>query len=261
MTPLRVLIADDEPPARRKLRALLEAEPDFALACECADGLEAVAHLRDEAFDLALLDVRMPGLDGLEVVRAVGPERLPPVVFVTAHDDRAVQAFELHALDYLLKPYDAERFAAMLARARREIAGRRQGELARRLEGLLAEGARGAPEPLVLRSSGRTLVLDPLEIDWVEAADNYLRLHVGGQEHLVRGTLLGLEQRLALHGFLRIHRSLLANPRRVRSLRPLRGGEVELVLREGAVLTSGRSYRRAILAHFRRGTGAMPGAP
>lgn len=259
MKPHRVLIADDEPPARRKLRALLEPVPDFELARECADGPEAVACLREESFDLALLDVRMPGLDGLEVVREVGPERLPPVVFVTAHDDHAVRAFELHALDYLLKPYDAERFAAMLARARREIVERRRGDLARRLEGLLAERARvEEAEPLLLRCSGRTVVLDPLEIDWVEAADNYLRVYAAGAEHLARGTLLGLQQLLEPQGFLRIHRSLLVNSRRVRLIRPLRSGEVELVLREGAVLTSGRRYRRAILARFRGGAGAGP---
>lgn len=256
MKPHRVLIADDEPPARRRLRASFAHASDFVVAGECADGPEAVARLLDEDFELVLLDVRMPGLDGFDVVRAVGLERLPPIVFVTAHDDHAVGAFELHALDYLLKPYDAERFAVMLARARQEIGERRRGGLIRRLERLLSEHARsGAPEPLVLKASGRTLVLHPFEIEWIEAADNYCRVHGGGVEHLVRATLLAMEERLGVHGFLRIHRSLLVNPGAVRQLRPRRGGEIELALRSGTVLTSGRGYRQAILARWPRGTG------
>src|SRR6185503_5390989 len=138
MERFRVLIADDEPPALGKLRALFAREPDFAVACECTDGLEAERALAGERFDLALLDVQMPGRSGLDVVRAVGPARLPPVVFVTAFDEHAVRAFELHALDYLLKPYDRERFQLMLTRARREI-GRASSAHTSRLEALLAE--------------------------------------------------------------------------------------------------------------------------
>ena len=247
MKPFRVLIVDDEPPARRKLRDLFAGAPDFALAGECEDGDQAVARLASEDFDLVLLDVRMPGRSGLEVVRAVGPANLPPVVFVTAFDDHAVEAFELHALDYLLKPFDRARFQAMLARARAEIAERRRGGLAVRLERLLAESARLHPsEPLVLRAGGRKLLVDPSEIEWVAAADNYLRVHVAGAEHLVRGTLAALEKCLAPHGHLRVHRSLLVHPRAVRQLLPQRSGEVKLVLRDGTVLVAARTYRRAL---------------
>ena len=256
MNAFRVLIVDDEPPARRKLRALFAAHPDFAVAGECADGDEAVVRLAGERFDLVLLDVRMPGRDGLAVVRAVGPERLPPVVFVTAFDDHAVEAFELHALDYLLKPFDRARFEAMLARARHEIAERRRGDLAARLERLLADSARlEPPEPLALRAGGRTVLVAPLEIEWVAAADNYLRVHAAGQQHLARGTLGALAQRLAPHGFLRIHRSLLVNPRAVRQLVPQKSGEVKLVLRDGTVLVAARTYRRVLAQRWPREAG------
>ena len=255
MSAFRVLIVDDEPPARARLRALLAGAADFAVAGECADGDEAVARLVGEDFDLVLLDVRMPGRDGLEVVRAVGPGNLPPVVFTTAFDDHAVAAFELAALDYLLKPFDRERFAAMLSRARKEILERRRGGLAARLERLLAETGRAPPpEPLVLRTGARTLVVDPREIEWVAAADNYLRVHVPGAEHLVRGTLTALERRLAPHGFLRVHRSLLVNPAAVRQLLPQRGGETQLVLRDGTVLVAARPYRRALARRWPRGS-------
>jgi two-component system LytT family response regulator len=248
---VRVLIVDDEPPARRKLRALLAQTPDFVVVDECGNGPAAIARLRDGNVELVLLDVSMPGCSGLEVVRSVGPERMPAVVFVTAFDQHAVTAFDLHALDYLLKPFDRERFEAMLARARLEIVARRSGALAARLERLLAESGRALPaEPLVLRAGRRTVVLDPREIEWVEAADNYLRLHAGAHEHLARGTLRWLEARLAGHGFLRIHRSLLVNPAVVRELRPQAGGAVELVLHDGTLLLAARAYRSALAARW-----------
>jgi len=250
----RVLVVDDEPPARAKLRALLGEQEDFVLAGECGDGPEAIERLRTEAFDLVLLDVQMPGCDGLEVVRTIGPAELPPVVFVTAHDQHAVRAFEVHALDYLLKPFDRERFGAMLARARQEIDVRRSGALALRLEALLAAAAGRRPEPLALRAGGRTALVEPGEILWVEAADNYSRVHLAGRELLVRGTLSSFAAQLEPHGFLRIHRSLLVNPEAVRELVPQRSGEVVLLLRGGTRLTSSRAYRRAIDARWPRGT-------
>jgi len=251
----RVLIVDDEPPARARLRALVAEQPDFEAVGECADGPEAIARLRSEPHDLVLLDVRMPGCSGFDVVRAVGAARLPPVVFITAYDEHALEAFELEALDYLLKPVDRERFTAALARSRREILERRGGRLAARLEALLAriDRAREAGnEALVLRERGRTLVVEPREIEWIEAADNYLRVHAGAREHLVRGTLGAMEERLAPHGFLRIHRSLLVNPDVVRELCRRSGGEVELLLRGGVRLVSSRQYRRAIESRWPR---------
>ncbi len=251
----RVLVVDDEPPARRRLRALLEASPDFGVAAEGVDGQEALELLAREPFDLVLLDVQMPAPDGLEVVRAHGPARLPPVVFVTAFDRHAVRAFELCALDYLLKPFDRARFEAMLARARAAIAERRaarQGALAARLERLLAARAPLAEPPIVLQAGRRTVCLAPSEIGWVEAADNYCRVRGARGEHLVRATLAALERRLAAHGFLRIHRSTLVNARLVREVRPGRAGESELVLADGTVLVSARRYRAALAARWPR---------
>jgi two-component system, LytTR family, response regulator len=248
MEPWRVLIADDEPPARKKLRELFASAPDFVVARECADGDETLRALADERFDLVLLDVQMPGRGGLEVVRALGPARLPPLVFVTAFDEHAVRAFELAALDYLLKPFDRERFQAMLARARREI-GRASSAHARRLEALLAELDRKQP-PLALRSGGRTVRFEPGEVEWIEAADNYLRLHGPQGERLVRGTVGAMEALLAARGFVRVHRSLLVNERAVRELLPHKGGDLELVLASGTRLLVGRSYRRALEARW-----------
>jgi len=251
MEPFRVLIVDDEPPARRKLRDLFAREPDFIVAGECSDGIEAVRALAADPFDLVLLDVRMPGATGPEVVREVGTQRMPPTVFVTAFDQYAVRAFELHALDYLLKPFDRERFQDMLARARREI-GLQGSARAHRLEVLLAELARhGHAEPMAFLSGGRTLLVDPEELEWIEAADNYLRLHGPGGELLVRGTLTEMEQKLAPRAFLRVKRSLLINERAVREMRPLRSGEVLFVMQCGKHLVSGRTYRARIGERWR----------
>jgi two-component system LytT family response regulator len=252
VTALRVLVVDDEPPARRRLRALCAAAHEVELVGECADGPSAIARLRAGGIDLVLLDVSLPGQDGLGVVRSVGPEHMPEVVFVTARGDHAVAAFELEALDYLLKPFDRARFEAMLARVRARIEERRQvqevGCLARQLE---TSGPPLAREPIALRCGARTLLADPLEIAWAEAADNYVRVHVGGRETLVRTTLREFAARLAPHGFLRIHRSLLVNPRVVRELCPRPGGEVELHLEDGTQLVSARGYRQAIAARWR----------
>lgn len=244
MEPLRVLIVDDEPPARKKLRDLLATERDFVVARECEDGECAVAALRAEEFDLALLDVQMPGRSGLDVVRDTGSTRMPTTVFVTAFDEYAVRAFELHALDYLLKPFDRERFRTMLARARREIALRSDAH-ARRLEALVADlGATAAVEPaIVLRSGSRTVLVAPDEFEWIEAADNYVRLRGRGGERLVRGTLDAIEALLAPRGYLRIHRSFLVNTTAVRELARKKGGELVLWLASGARLECGRTYR------------------
>jgi len=249
---LRVLLVDDEPPARRRLRALCASVEGSGVegvevVGECDDGPAAIERLRAGGIDLVLLDIGLPGCSGLEVVRAVGPERLPVVVFVTAHGDHAVEAFELCALDYLLKPFDRARFEAMLGRVRGRL---QDGERARRLERLLAQ-PQPPPESLVLRAGGRTLVTDPREIEWIEAADNYLRVHLRGREALVRATLREFEARLAPHGFLRIHRSLLVHPRVVRELAPRPGGEVEVRLADGTVLVAARAYRRLLAERWR----------
>ncbi|HEU4452316.1 MAG TPA: LytTR family DNA-binding domain-containing protein [Longimicrobium sp.] len=242
-TMIRALIVDDEPPARRRLRALLSAEADVEVAGECGDGLQAVEQIRALRPDVVFLDVQMPEAGGFEVVEAVGPHRMPAVVFVTAYDEFALRAFEVHALDYLLKPYDRERFAATLRHVRARLGG--AAELAPRLLSLLDE-TRARPaylERIPVRSGSRIQLVPVAELDYLQADDNYVRLHTGGRSHLVRETLGAMEARLDPERFLRVHRSLVVNLSRITELEPLFSGEYVLTLRDGTRLTTGRSYR------------------
>jgi two-component system LytT family response regulator len=243
--PIRTLIVDDEPLARARLRTLLQREPDVILAGECGDGLEAVAALKGQDIDLVFLDVQMPGLDGFGVLEAVGAARAPAVVFVTAHDRYALRAFEVHALDYLLKPFDRERFRRTLARARDQL---RRAEAAGdpRLLALLEEvrAARQAPQRLAVKADGRVLLVALDDIDWVESAGNYLRLHAGATTYLLRDTMTGLETRLPPGRFVRIHRSVLVQVDRIRELQPWFKGEYRVVLRDGKALALSRSCRQ-----------------
>ena len=250
MTPHRVLVSDDEPAARQRLRELVNEAPDFECLRECADGPATVAALREESFDLVLLDVQMPGMDGFEVVRTIGPEHMPALVFVTAHDRFALDAFEVEAIDYLLKPFDPARFHAMLARVRRSL--ERAEPTVSKLEALLAHRRAELSGQLVLRTGKRILVLAPDEVEWIEAAGNYLRFHVGDDVHLVRTTLASMEERLAAT-FVRIHRSLLVRGGAIRELRPTGEGEYVLLLASGRTLATGRKYRANVEA-FLHGT-------
>jgi two-component system LytT family response regulator len=247
MPPLRVLIVDDEPLARERLRGLLRGLPDVVVAGECRDGAEAVAALRDGQADLVFLDVQMPGLDGFDVIRAVGPAQMPAVVFVTAYD-RALQAFEVHALDYLLKPFQVERFTDAVARAVRLVRQHEGGAVPQRLESLLADlkpAARPAAH-LLVRTRARVYFVPADEIDYVESAGNYVRLHAGRQVHLLRQTMNTLEAQLDPERFLRIHRSYIVNIGRVQELRPVYTGEFEVLLKDGTRLTMSRGYRSGL---------------
>ena len=247
-TPIRTLIVDDEPLCRERLHDLLSGDAEIALVGECGDGAEAVVTLREGECDLVFLDVEMPELDGLGVVAAVGPERMPTVVFVTAYDRYALRAFEVQALDYLLKPFDRERFAKALARAKEHVRRGRSAEASRQLLALLGD-ARPGPrhlERLVLRSGGRIFFLKAEEIDWVEAAGNYLRLHAGGETHLLRETMNALDGRLDPARFVRIHRSTLVNLERIKEIQPLFHGDYVVLLRDGTKLTLSRSYRQKL---------------
>lgn len=241
---IRALIVDDEPLARRRLRTLLRAEPDVEVAGECGDGRRAVAAILEKKPDLVFLDVQMPVVDGFGVVETVGAARMPVVVFVTAYDTYALKAFEVHALDYLLKPFDRERFRKTLDRVRAQISGQRNGQPERHLLALLKELKNGAkpPERLVVRTAGRIFFLPIAEIDWIEAAGNYVRLHAGKETHLVRETMLTIERRLDPQRFLRIHRSTIVNLERVRELQPAFRGDYAVLLRDGARLTLSRNY-------------------
>lgn len=246
--PLRVLVAEDEPIARERLVEAVDRTPGFAVTDACGDG-EAAARLLSEArHDLALLDVQMPGLDGFEVIGAVGPERMPPVVFVTAHDRFALRAFEIAAIDFLAKPWDRERLAKALERAREECARRSESRLAERLSALLAAHRTGSPERIAVRSQGRVLLLDPGEIERVEGAGNYLRVFCGHQEHLVRDTLDAFAARLGAPDFLRILRSHLVRLTAVRELLPDGAGGHLLRLRNGDALPVGPRHLAGVLA-------------
>lgn len=248
MAKLRALIVDDERLARQKLRRLLTEEPDVEVVGDYGSGTEAVEAIRAERPDLVFLDVQMPGLDGFGVLREVGPGRAGRVVFVTAHDEHAVRAFEVEALDYLLKPFDRARFRQALDRARRE---RRQG-LEEKLAALLerverVERPAERLERILVGSGGRMTFLKLREVDWIEAADNYVRLHAGREAHLVRETLRRLEPRLDPHLFLRIHRSAIVNLESVAEVRSLFHGDYDVLLRNGTALPVGRTYRDRLL--------------
>jgi two-component system LytT family response regulator len=243
MNRIRVLIVDDEPIARRGVRLQLKGEQEVEIIGECANGLEAVAAIQKLSPDLVFLDVQMPEMDGFEVIESVGVERMPRVIFVTAYDQYTLRAFEVHALDYLLKPFDRERFQKALNHARSSL---ERGEFNRQLVRLLDDrlAARKPLERLVIKSGGRIYFLNVEEVDWIEAADNYVELHVGRESHLLRETISGLAAKLDPARFLRIRHSTIVNIERVKELRPLFRGEYMIVLRDGTELTSSRRYRK-----------------
>ncbi|HSJ14440.1 MAG TPA: LytTR family DNA-binding domain-containing protein [Longimicrobiales bacterium] len=245
MEQIRVLIVDDEPLARDGVRLHLESEPDMVVVGESGDGPEAVEHIQTLAPDLVFLDVQMPGLDGFGVVEAVGIDRMPLTIFSTAYDQFALRAFDAHAIDYLLKPFDAERFRRAMERARIQIRGRKRSDMEDRLAALLGE-LRGRDEYLeriVVRSGGRILILRVEDIDWLEAASNYVRIHAGGRQYLLRDTMSNLEARLDPGHFVRIHRSTIVRMDRIKELEPLFQGDYVLILEDGTRLTSSRGYR------------------
>lgn len=246
----RVLIVDDEPLGRERVRKLLQDEREVEVIGECPDGASAVEAIRTESPDIVFLDVQMPELDGFEVIKAISGEKMPAVIFVTAHDQFALKAFEVHAVDYLLKPFDRDRFKTALRRAMDQVHRRQAGDLSQKLSALLADVR---PEPklkhlerLAIKSSGRVIFVKVEDIDWIEAADNYVSLHVGGEEHLHRETMASIETQLAPGKFMRISRSTIVNVDRIKELQPLFHGEYTVILRSGARLTLSRSYREKL---------------
>ena len=251
---IRTIIVDDVELARERIRILLE-DPEVEIVAECANGREAVRAIRDLKPDLVFLDVQMPKVGGFEVVEAVGVEEMPAVIFVTAYDEYALRAFEAGAVDYLLKPFDQERLNRAVARARRAIVGRVPGgEFEERLRRLLEE-VRGEPKYLrripVKTARDTTLVLTE-SIDWVGAAGHYLELHVGGETHLIREQLSRLEAKLDPERFVRIHRSVIVNLDRIKSLRPLFNGDHVVVLKDGRELSLSRTYHEKLMGLLAR---------
>jgi two-component system LytT family response regulator len=238
---LRVLIADDEPAALNGLARRLAAMPDVHVVATCRNGIEALEHIRATRPDAAFLDVAMPGLSGLDVVRALTPSERPHIVFVTAYERFAIQAFDLYAVDYLLKPFARERLAAAVARLHERRQGRAPANHA------LDEFLSASADRLVVRDGETVLVIPAHEIDWCAAEDNYVRIHAGSRRHLVRMTMRRLEEQLPRATFARIHRSAIVNVERVRECAPLGGGEYRVTLVNGVRLVVSRTYRDAVL--------------
>lgn len=242
---LRVLIADDEPLSRQRLRRFVRSEPGTELVAECVTGMEAVNSIREKSPDLAFLDVKMPELDGFGVVEALNGARLPAIVFVSAYDQFAVRAFETNAVDYLLKPFDRERFQTALRRVRERLERGIPHQHNSSLLNLLSEvRTRVKPlERLTIKSDGRISVVKPAEIDWVCAADNYVELHVGNTTHLLRMAITALASQLSPNRFVRISRSYLVNVDRIKEMRSRSHGDFLILLHGGDTLPGTRNYR------------------
>ena len=249
---LRTVIADDERLARQKLMILLESEPSVNVIAECQDGRQTVAAIRSFHPDLLLLDIQMPDLDGFQVLREIAAEEMPVVIFTTAYDQYAIRAFEANALDYLLKPFDQERLHHAVARAQSELRKKRDHAITHRILSLLSQvgsTAPGVPQPdqrLVIKANGRVVFLDLDNIEWVEAAANYVRLNVGKESYLFRETISRISERLDANHFVRIHRSTIVNVRKIKELIPVNSGEYVVVLKSGRELSCSRGYRAAL---------------
>lgn len=272
MKSIRAVVADDEPIARRGLLRLLTKSPNVIVVGEAGDGATAIRLIREEKPDVAFLDVQMPGGTGLEVARALTAGERPAIVFVTAFDKFAIDAFDLHAVDYLLKPFDEERFTLALTRVRerlsaqssREATTKNNHSVNERLDAVLAALGVSAPQPsasslsdetFVVRDGERLIFVPLAELDWCEAADNYVRLHTKGKKHLIRETMRHIEERLTGAGsssskFARIHRSIIVNLARVREIKPAGGGEYSVILADGTRLVLSRGYRDRVLARL-----------
>ena len=245
---IRTLIVDDEPLARERLRTLLQPEPDIQIIGECADGRQAVMAMTEQAPDLVFLDIQMPGLDGMGVLQAMTDRPLPVVVFVTAYDQYALQAFDVHALDYLLKPFGRDRLQQCLDHARHQRDRARAGELGKSLMALVQDfkPEQKKQDRLVVKSGGRVFFVRTDDIDWIEASGNYVRLHLKEQSFLFRETMNQMESRLDPQRFFRIHRSRIVNTERIKELQPWFNGEYVVVLHNGTQLRLSRSYREKL---------------
>ena len=245
--PLRVLIVDDEPLARAHVRSLLEGRPDAVVLGECGDGGSAVARIIGESPDLVLLDVQMPEFDGFEVMRQVGPERMPATIFITAFDEHALEAFAVHALDYLLKPVNRQRFSEAIERAVKHAP--RPADVNAVSETLtLLRAPRPGADRLAVRVGERVIYLRVNDVDWVEAAGDTVRLHLGRQVYEHRVTLTQLQQRLPQERFVRVHRSHIVNTDRIAEFQPWFQGDWIIILADGTRIQSGKSFRARVRA-------------
>lgn len=248
MSTLRTLIIDDEPLARERVRSLLAKEPGFEIVAEYGNGAEAIAGIIQHAPDVVLIDVQMPGCDGLQVIQAIPPERRPAVLFVTAHERFAVDAFAIQAVDYLLKPFDRERLKVALQRAAEFVRNRRAGGAISQVEAVDSASGAGSGsarrlERFAVKADGKVVFVRPEDVIWIEAADNYVLLHLADRRLMLRETLSALETRLGTAGFARVNRSALVRIDQVRELQPTFHGDYVVVLRDGTQLPLSRSLR------------------
>ena len=259
---IRTLIVDDEPLARQNLRVLLKADPEIEIAGECGSGHEALKAIQAQPPDLLFLDIQMPEMNGFDVLKRIDTERIPAIIFVTAFDQYALKAFEVHALDYLLKPFDDARFEKALRQAKAQIEQREINNLSRKLFALLED--RAAPQAdktertnylarLMIKSSSRVFFLKTDEIDWIAADDYYVKLHVGRKSHLLRETMNELEIKLDPEKFLRIHRSTIVNIDRIKELHPHFNGDYMVILHDGTELKLSRSRREQVQSILKSG--------
>ncbi len=252
-TPVRALIVDDEPLARAHLRTLLRERGDVDVIGESGDGRSAIDQIRRLTPDMVLLDIQMPELDGLEVIREVGPTKMPAVVFVTAYDEHALAAFEVHAFDYILKPVSRQRFTQAIDRVVgliRTDAPPTEQPLTALIEAMRSE--RTALDRIAVKADGRVMFIRVGEIDWIEADDDLVRIHTGKVVHTHRSTLTHLEERLPASKFLRVHRSALVNVDRIREIQPWFQGDWVLILHDGTRVHSGKSYRAKVREYIER---------
>ncbi|MEX2115912.1 MAG: LytTR family transcriptional regulator DNA-binding domain-containing protein [Bacteroidota bacterium] len=252
MLRIRTLIIDDEQLARERLLSLLESDPDIEIIGECSSGKEAIAAIKSESPDLVFLDVQMPEGDGFDVLESIDFHTMPIVVFVTAYDQYAIRAFDVHALDYLLKPFDQNRFEQALVRAKSEVVLRNNTNVNQKLLSMLEhiESHKKNLDRILVKSSGKVFFLKFDEIDWVESAGNYVKLYVGSESHLLRETMSEMERKLGNEKFVRIHRTVIVNLDRIKELQPWFNGEYIVILNNGMKLTASRGYKKKLSEVF-----------
>ncbi len=247
---IRVIIVDDEPLARDRVRTLLGKHKDIEIVAEAGDGKSALKKIQIEKPDLVFLDIQMPAMTGFEVVEALPESERPAIIFVTAYDQYAISAFEIHALDYLLKPFDSERFQSALARAKEQIEHGQLQELHSKITKLLARQTEAAPDRLIIKESGRIQFLAISDIDWVESSGNYVNIHAGKEAHLFRATMKEMEERLDGNRFKRIHRNCIVNVDKIKELRQTSDGEYMAVLNTGKELPVSRRFKKNLETHL-----------
>jgi len=254
MEAIRVAIVDDEDLGRRKISRMLKDDSEVAIVGEFAGGEEAITALRELKPELLFLDIKMPEMDGFALLREVSEGCAPIVIFVTAFDQHAVQAFQVHALDYLLKPFDRARFQDALRRAKEQVAQRRNACLNQKLVDLLNDSARTPQvrERIMVKSAGRISFLKTEEIDWIEAQGDYVRLYAQGRKFLIREKIGEMEHQFPVDRFIRIHRSTIVNVERIKEMQPLFYGEYAVILNDGTRLTLSRSFREKVFSRLAR---------